>query len=79
MGTTTTMRFRNYEIKPDATGQVTIGMACVSGDDCTESSGRQTEPEKVGKWAAQHMQDTGHTRFQRRYSDRVTVELGEWL
>jgi len=25
------------------------------------------------------MQDTGHTRFQRRYSDRVTVELGDWL
>ncbi|WP_042404925.1 DUF7848 domain-containing protein [Streptacidiphilus carbonis] len=78
MGTTTTMRFRNYEIKPDPTGQVRVSMACVSDEVCTEASGQQSEPEAVSRWAARHMLETGHSQFRRRYSDRVQVEAGEW-
>ena len=81
MGITTTMRFRNYEIKPDPSGLPLLAAVCVSGDEveCGAASDEQTDPEKVGRWMAQHLQDTGHDRYQRRYADYVTAELGGWL
>ncbi|TDU02489.1 hypothetical protein EDD99_0882 [Streptomyces sp. 846.5] len=81
MGTTTTMRFRNYEIKPDPSGLPLLAAVCVSGEEteCGATSDEQTDPQKVGRWIAQHLQDTGHDRYQRRYADYVTAELGGWL
>ena len=81
MGTRTTLRFRNYEIKPDPTGLPLLAAVCVSGDEseCGAASDEQTDPERVGRWMAQHVHDTGHSRFQRHYADYVTAELGDWL
>ncbi|MFC1417047.1 DUF7848 domain-containing protein [Streptacidiphilus cavernicola] len=80
MGSRQVFRFRNYEIKPDLTGLPLLAAVCVSGEEteCGAASEEQTDPEKVGRWIAQHLQDTGHDRYQRRYADYVTACLGEW-
>ncbi|WP_329101592.1 DUF7848 domain-containing protein [Streptomyces sp. NBC_01439] len=80
MGRTRTYRFRNYEIRTDPIGEVTFEAECVSGDEanCGAASGDMAEIIDVDRWIAEHVQDTGHSRYRRTAADYALVEPGEW-
>ncbi|MEE1734038.1 MULTISPECIES: hypothetical protein [Streptomyces] len=80
MGTTRSYRFRTYDISPDPMSETTFAAACVSGDDadCGATSGEQVEKTDVERWIAEHVRDTGHSRYRRTMADYALAEPGEW-
>ncbi|MFE4373912.1 hypothetical protein ACFRMN_37915 [Streptomyces sp. NPDC056835] len=80
MGNARSFRFRNYEIRSDSLSEATYAATCVSGDeaDCGAQSAEEVETNKVERWIAEHVRDTGHQRYRRTMADYVTAEPGAW-
>ncbi|WP_411112945.1 hypothetical protein [Streptomyces sp. 029-5] len=80
MGNVQSFRFRNYEIHPDSLSEPTYAATCVSGDeaDCGAQSDEEVETDKVERWIAEHVRDTGHRRYRRTMADYVMAEPGAW-
>ncbi|OCC09543.1 hypothetical protein [Streptomyces sp. PTY087I2] len=80
MGTSKTFRFRNYDIRTDDTAEPTYSAECVTGDDadCGARSGEEVERDKLNKWIAEHVRDTGHERFRVTTANYAVATPGEW-
>jgi hypothetical protein len=64
----------DYVVTQDPTGEVSRKAVCVSGDD--KDCGKSSEGHEADlvTWMTNHRAATGHSRFQRVFTDYAVVE-----
>ncbi|MEZ0088891.1 hypothetical protein [Streptacidiphilus sp. EB129] len=82
MGSTTTMRFREYKITTvdDPLSLPTFSAECVTGEetDCGVSSGEGHSAEHIVRWIARHCAETGHQMYERHTRATIRADPGPW-
>lgn len=64
-------RYKRYTTRQDQTVEPEYSAHCVAGDEepCRADSGVRSDANDVDDWMRDHMKDTGHRNFRRRFDD----------